>query len=104
MPETLNWDLWLGPAKQRPYHPAYVPLKWRGWLDYGTGSLGDMGCHILDPACWGLDLMNGHLQFVSGCGSCHVTLEVGGVKTNLSDFPARSKSCVGCQFVYHDNR
>ncbi|HYW80686.1 MAG TPA: Gfo/Idh/MocA family oxidoreductase [Thermoguttaceae bacterium] len=58
VPETLNWDLWLGPAKQRPYHPAYVPLKWRGWLDYGTGSLGDMGCHILDPACWGLDLMN----------------------------------------------
>jgi len=58
VPETLDWDLWLGPAKQRNYHPAYVPLKWRGWLDYGTGSLGDMGCHILDPACWGLDLSN----------------------------------------------
>ncbi len=58
VPETLNWDLWLGPAKQRKYHTAYVPMKWRGWLDYGTGSLGDMGCHILDPSCWGLDLQN----------------------------------------------
>ena len=56
VPKTLNWDLWLGPAKDRKYHPAYVPVKWRGWLDFGTGSLGDMGCHILDPACWGLDL------------------------------------------------
>jgi predicted dehydrogenase len=56
VPDTLDWDLWLGPAKDRKYHPAYVPLKWRGWIDYGTGSLGDMGCHILDPACWALDL------------------------------------------------
>ena len=56
VPDTLNWDLWLGPAKQRKYHPAYAPIKWRGWIDYGSGALGDMGCHILDPACWGLDL------------------------------------------------
>lgn len=56
VPDTLDWDLWLGPAKERKYHPAYVPFKWRGWLDYGTGALGDMGCHILDPAFWALDL------------------------------------------------
>ena len=56
VPDTLDWDLWLGPAKDRKYHPAYVPFKWRGWLDYGTGALGDMGCHILDPAFWALDL------------------------------------------------
>jgi len=56
VPATLDWDLWLGPAKQRNYHPAYCPFKWRGWLDFGTGSLGDMGCHILDPAFWALDL------------------------------------------------
>ncbi len=58
VPDTLNWDLWLGPATDRKYSPAYHPFKWRAWLDFGTGALGDMGCHILDPACWALDLMN----------------------------------------------
>jgi predicted dehydrogenase len=55
-PEALDWDLWLGPAPERPYHPAYVPFKWRGWWDFGTANLGDMACHILDPIAWGLDL------------------------------------------------
>ena len=45
VPETLDWDLWLGPAPQRPYNPAYLPFKWRGWWDFGTGALGDIGCH-----------------------------------------------------------
>jgi len=45
VPATLHWDLWLGPAPERPYHPAYVPFRWRGWWDFGTGALGDMGCH-----------------------------------------------------------
>ena len=56
VPDTLNWDLWLGPVKYRPYHPDYVPTKWRAWQDFGTGPLGDMGCHILDPSFWALDL------------------------------------------------
>jgi predicted dehydrogenase len=56
VPATLNWDLWLGPVAHRPYHPDYHPLKWRAWLDFGTGPLGDMGCHIIDPAFWALDL------------------------------------------------
>jgi len=56
VPETLDWDLWLGPVAYRPYHPEYHPVKWRAWLDFGTGALGDMGCHIIDPAFWGLDL------------------------------------------------
>jgi len=56
VPDTLDWDLWLGPAPYRPYHPEYHPLKWRAWLDFGTGALGDMGCHIIDPAFWALDL------------------------------------------------
>jgi predicted dehydrogenase len=56
VPETLDWDLWLGPAPERPYHPAYLPLTWRGWWDFGTGALGDMGCHILDPAFFALKL------------------------------------------------
>jgi len=45
VPPSLAWDLWLGPAPQRPYHPVYHPFKWRGWLDFGTGPLGDMGIH-----------------------------------------------------------
>jgi hypothetical protein len=56
VPDTLDWDLWLGPVRYRPYHPIYCPTKWRGWWDFGTGALGDMGCHILDPAFWALKL------------------------------------------------
>jgi predicted dehydrogenase len=55
-PEWLDWDLWLGPAPERPYHPAYLPGNWRRWWDFGTGTLGDMGCHIIDPVFWALDL------------------------------------------------
>jgi predicted dehydrogenase len=56
VPQTLDWNLWLGPAPERPYHPAYAPFKWRGWWDFGTGTLGDMACHIMDAAFWTLDL------------------------------------------------
>ena len=56
IPDTLNWDLWLGPAAERPYHPAYLPQLWRGWWDFGTGGLGDMGCHIFDHIFWSLKL------------------------------------------------
>ena len=53
-PPTLNWDLWLGPAPERPYHPAYLPFRWRGWWDFGTGALGDIACHAMDAAFWTL--------------------------------------------------
>ena len=56
VPEGLDWDIWLGPAPERPYHPIYHPMSWRGFVDFGTGPLGDMGCHILDPAFWALKL------------------------------------------------
>jgi len=49
VPSTLNWDLFIGPAKFRPYNEVYTPWNWRGWWDFGTGALGDMACHILDP-------------------------------------------------------
>ncbi len=45
VPPDLNWDLWLGPAPYRPYHPSYCPGRWRGWRDFGSGGMGDMGCH-----------------------------------------------------------
>ncbi|MHC4962817.1 MAG: Gfo/Idh/MocA family protein [Planctomycetota bacterium] len=56
VPPTLDWDLWLGPAPHRPYHPAYHPWDWRAWVDFGTGALGDMACHVLDPVFWALKL------------------------------------------------
>ncbi len=56
VPATLDWDLWIGPAPMRPYHPAYLPFKWRGWWDFGTGALGDMGCHAMDPVFRALKL------------------------------------------------
>jgi predicted dehydrogenase len=56
VPKTLDWDLWLGPAPFRPYHSAYTPWNWRAWWDFGTGALGDMGCHILDPVFQALKL------------------------------------------------
>jgi predicted dehydrogenase len=56
VPAYLDWDLWLGPAPKRPYHPAYAPFRWRGWWDYGTGALGDIACHSMDAAYWALDL------------------------------------------------
>ncbi len=56
VPDSLDWDNWLGPAPVRPYHPAYVPFKWRGWFDFGCGALGDMAVHNADPAFFALDL------------------------------------------------
>ena len=56
VPATLDWDLWLGPAPYRPYNPCYTPLFWRGWWDFGTGALGDMACHVIDPVFTALKL------------------------------------------------
>ncbi len=56
VPDGINWDLWLGPREPRAYHPAYVPVTWRDFWDFGLGALGDFGCHDLDAACWALDL------------------------------------------------
>ncbi len=56
VPPHLDWDLWLGPAPWRPYHPAYHPFVWRGWCDFGTGALGDMGCHTMNMPVLALKL------------------------------------------------
>lgn len=56
VPANLDWDLWLGPAQFRPYHPAYAPFRWRGWADFGNGGLGDFFCHYTDLAFWALKL------------------------------------------------
>jgi len=55
-PSSLDWDLWLGPSPRRPYHPAFHPFAWRGWWDFGTGAVGDMGAHLVDQPFWALNL------------------------------------------------
>ncbi|HUT09966.1 MAG TPA: Gfo/Idh/MocA family oxidoreductase [Thermoguttaceae bacterium] len=57
-PPHLEWDLWLGPAPERPYGDGYHPFSWRGWWDFGTGALGDMACHTVNMPYMGLDLFN----------------------------------------------
>jgi predicted dehydrogenase len=56
VPANIHWDLWIGTAPYRPYHPAYIPFNWRAWWDFGGGSLGDMGCHHMDLPHWALKL------------------------------------------------
>lgn len=55
-PDTLDWDLWIGPSPMRPYNPIYLPFNWRAWIDFGAGALGDMGCHVMDAAFSALKL------------------------------------------------
>jgi len=87
VPETLDWDLWLGPAPNRPYHPAYIPFKWRGWWDFGTGALGDIGCHSIDPIFRALKL--GHPTSVEAASTL-VNKETYPVASVVNyQFPAR---------------
>ena len=75
VPEGMDWDLWLGPAPPRPYHPAYHPWSWRNWWDFGTGLLGDLGCHKLSTVFKALKL--GHAAAV----------EASSTKLNLETYP-----------------
>ncbi|MCC6512206.1 MAG: Gfo/Idh/MocA family oxidoreductase [Pirellulaceae bacterium] len=86
-PADLDWDLWLGPAKQRDYNACYVPFKWRGWWDFGTGALGDMACHIMDMPYWALDLGSPESVEAESGG---MTAETGAEwSTIVYQFPAR---------------
>ncbi len=58
VPKHIHWDLFLGPADYRPYHPDYHPFSWRGWVDFGTGALGDMACHTANMVVMALDLFD----------------------------------------------
>ena len=87
VPKTLDWDLWLGPAPYRPYHPAYAPYNWRGWWAFGTGSIGDMACHNMDPAFWALKL--GHPVTVEAVDTAIHPETVPLDSTVRYEFPAR---------------
>ncbi len=78
VPDTLDWDLWIGPAPMRPYNPIYAPFRWRGWWDFGTGALGDIGCHSFDPVFRALKL--GH----------PLTVEASSSRVNEETYPLAS--------------
>jgi predicted dehydrogenase len=88
VPESLNWDLWVGPARMRPYvKSVYNPFVWRGWWDFGTGALGDIGCHSLDPVFRALKL--GYPVSVEACCSM-VNNETYPVASRVTyEFPVR---------------
>ena len=89
VPDTLDWDLWMGPAPYRDYSSAYVPFNWRGWWDFGTGALGDMGCHIIDHPYWALKL--GYPTSVEA-SSTHIHSETAPLASLVTyHFPARGE-------------
>jgi hypothetical protein len=87
VPDHLSWDLWLGPAAERPYHPTYAPYGWRFWWDFGTGETGNWGCHILDIPFWALDLK--YPTHVEGSGPPVHPQTTPKSMTTRFDFPAR---------------
>jgi predicted dehydrogenase len=89
VPSTLNWDVWLGPAPFRPYHPAYHPFSWRGLWDFGTGALGDMGAHIMDQPFWALKL--GHPATVQASSTRFTKDYYPQAEVVTYEFPARGE-------------
>ncbi|TSA36429.1 MAG: gfo/Idh/MocA family oxidoreductase [Porphyromonadaceae bacterium] len=87
VPKTLDWDLFIGPAKLRPYHEAYTPWNWRGWWDFGTGAFGDMACHVLDPVFQSLKL--GYPEKVQGSSTLINTESAPQAETVKFSFQAR---------------
>lgn len=89
-PATMYWDLWIGPAPKRPYHPAYAPFNWRGWWDFGCGALGDMACHIMDPPYQALRLAEVKPESIEPVSIVGGNNETGPEKSTIKyEFPAR---------------
>jgi predicted dehydrogenase len=99
VPATLDWDLWLGVAPRREYDPGYVPFKWRGYWDFGTGALGDMGCHIMDGAYWALDLTQPTSVEATSANQTDQSAPTGSVVTY--HFPARG-SLPAVKWTWYD--
>ena len=98
-PDGIDWDLWLGPAPFRPYDSCYAPFNWRGWWDFGTGALGDMGCHIMDMPYWALEL-----KYPTGVEADQKgnTLQTGPVESTVTyRFPA-GKYSTALEFKWYD--
>jgi predicted dehydrogenase len=102
VPATLSWDLWLGPTADRPYNSAYLPFSWRGWWDFGTGALGDMGCHTMNLAYMGLKL--GAPSAISADVAGKVDREAAPVGCTVTyEFPAR-EGLPACRLFWYERR
>jgi predicted dehydrogenase len=87
VPPTLDWDLWIGPAPSRAYHPAYHPAVWRCWWDFGCGMMGDRGAHTFDPVVWALKLGAPTSVDATSCGNTKEVHPLSAIVTFR--FPAR---------------
>ena len=99
VPPTLDWNQWLGPAKWRSYHPAYTPFNWRGWLDFGTGALGDMGAHLIDHPYWALKMK--YPRTVQGSSSPINDETYPSTSLVTYEFPARD-NMVPVKMIWYD--
>ncbi|MFT7618439.1 MAG: putative dehydrogenase [Planctomycetota bacterium] len=89
VPKKFDWERWQGPVAHRPYHVDYAPYNWRGWWDYGTGAIGDMACHNMDPAFWALKL--GHPSTVEACSAPISDVSTSKYNIIRYQFPARGE-------------
>ncbi len=99
VPESLDWDLWLGTAPERPFHPIYHPFRWRGWYDFGTGALGDIGCHRFHPLFYALDLKHPTSVHASSTELFDETYPAGSIVHY--EFPARGE-WPACSLTWYD--
>jgi len=103
VPDTLDWDLFLGPAPERPYNEIYHPFRWRGWWDFGTGALGDMGCHAFHPIFRALKL--GHPTSVEATSTYNGTVNEETyplASTVHYEFPARGRKFPPVRLTWYD--
>ena len=109
IPKEVDWDLWLGTAPARDFNPTYLPATWRGWIDFGTGSLGDMGCHFIDVPYRALKLRY-PVSVECSVGSVYTGFFQEAVytdsyppssKTHIQ-FPARKGRCRAVEMIWYD--
>ncbi|MSQ96330.1 MAG: Gfo/Idh/MocA family oxidoreductase [Gemmataceae bacterium] len=105
VPATLNWDLWNGPAAERPYSRAYVPFAWRGWWDFGTGALGDMACHTMNMPYMALSLgaPTAISADIAADGRAHMNETPPMGCTVTYEFPARG-NMPACRLYWYERR
>lgn len=99
-PKNLDWNLWLGPAPERPYSEGVHPFFWRRFWDYGTGSLGDFGCHYMDLPHWALDLRGP--SSVEAAGPEYDPVSCPAWCIAKYEYPARGKF-PACQLTWYDS-
>lgn len=104
VPDTMSWDLWIGTAPFRDYNKGYAPFAWRGWWDFGCGAIGDMACHIMDPAFWSLKLYEAKTFTCELVEQKGMTAQTGPLTSTIKfEFPARG-DMVPVTVYWHDGQ